>query len=180
MKSAFQYIVQLKHTEKPNYELIKLWMAFDEEDEKMVFQTKLNINNNRLANEILYDLSELRVNDRQIEERKVEERKKEEGPINKNDMDEDYNFDQDVDEQNVYQKSIEFNVSKIDNRKLIIEKKRNFILNYNHRSSLLSNGNKGSGSISESGSDGLSAGCDSKQLDLHNASLNGSVNSKKK
>ena len=37
MKSAFQYIVQLKHTEKPNYELIKLWMSFDEEDEKKVF-----------------------------------------------------------------------------------------------------------------------------------------------
>jgi hypothetical protein len=86
-------------------------------------------------------LSELRVNDRQIEERKVEERKKEEGPINKNDMDEDYNFDQDVDEQNVFQKSIEFNVSKIDNRKLIIENKRNFILNYNHRSSHESKGN---------------------------------------
>lgn len=43
-------------------------MAFDEEDEKKVFLTKLDINNNRLAKDILYDLSVLKVNDRQIEE----------------------------------------------------------------------------------------------------------------
>ena len=41
MKSAFQYIVSLKHEDKPNYELIKLWMAFDEDDEKKVFDTNL-------------------------------------------------------------------------------------------------------------------------------------------
>ena len=41
MKSAFQYVVSLKHEDKPNYELIKLWMAQDEDDEKQVFETNL-------------------------------------------------------------------------------------------------------------------------------------------
>jgi hypothetical protein len=45
MKSAFQYVVSLKHEDKPNYELIKLWMAFDEEDEKKVFDTQIEVNN---------------------------------------------------------------------------------------------------------------------------------------
>ena len=29
MKSAFQYIVMLKHEDKPDYNLIKLWLAFN-------------------------------------------------------------------------------------------------------------------------------------------------------
>lgn len=41
MKSAFQYIISLKHEEKPNYELIKLYMAFDEEYEIKALESKL-------------------------------------------------------------------------------------------------------------------------------------------
>ena len=36
---AFTYILSLNHSDKPNYNLIKLWMATDEEDEKNVFET---------------------------------------------------------------------------------------------------------------------------------------------
>lgn len=90
MSSAFQYVVQLGHIDKPNYELIKLWMAFDEEDEKKVFDTKLDVNNNRLAKDILYEHEEAKVANE---------------PIIANshtDLNEDYNFDQDTNEYNGY------------------------------------------------------------------------------
>lgn len=33
MATAFTYINQLKHEDKPDYNMIKLWFAFNEEDE---------------------------------------------------------------------------------------------------------------------------------------------------
>jgi hypothetical protein len=43
MASAFQYIVQLSHESKPDYQLIKLLMTFNPEDEFKVFASKLTI-----------------------------------------------------------------------------------------------------------------------------------------
>lgn len=37
---AFSYIMSLKFADRPDYNLIKLWMATDEEDEKNVFKTQ--------------------------------------------------------------------------------------------------------------------------------------------
>lgn len=54
---AFQYIVLLKHDTKPDYNLIKLWLASSEEEEKQAFTSKLVIKNERMAKDILYDHS---------------------------------------------------------------------------------------------------------------------------
>ena len=50
MATAFSYINQLKHEDKPNYNMIKLWFAFDEEDEQRAFNTKLIIKDETLPN----------------------------------------------------------------------------------------------------------------------------------
>ena len=47
--------MQLNHEDKPNYDLIRLWLAFSVEDEQRAFNSKLKINNKRLARDILYD-----------------------------------------------------------------------------------------------------------------------------
>lgn len=44
-------------------------MAFDEEDEKKVFKSKLDINNNRLAKDILYEHEEAKVCDEGVAEK---------------------------------------------------------------------------------------------------------------
>jgi serine/threonine protein kinase len=54
---AFQYVLNLKHDAKPDYNLIKLWMACSYEDERQVFATKLLIKNERMAKDILYEHS---------------------------------------------------------------------------------------------------------------------------
>lgn len=81
MKSAFQYIVSLKHEDQPNYELIKLWMAFDEDDEKNVFDTNLKVGDQKLADDMLYD------------NQKAEEIKIDRTIVADKDLDVNYEFD---------------------------------------------------------------------------------------
>mmetsp|Transcript_3089 Transcript_3089/g.4732 ORF Transcript_3089/g.4732 Transcript_3089/m.4732 type:complete len:265 (-) Transcript_3089:771-1565(-) len=45
LRSAFDYIIGLKHDEKPNYGLIRLWMVFDNADEERFLHSKLKIEN---------------------------------------------------------------------------------------------------------------------------------------
>ena len=45
----------LPSEDKPNYELIKLWMAFDEDDEKKVFDSNLVVNDPKLADNMLFE-----------------------------------------------------------------------------------------------------------------------------
>jgi hypothetical protein len=54
---AFQYIIQLEHDSKPDYNLIKLWLASSEDEEKEAFTSKLIIKNQRMAKDILYEHS---------------------------------------------------------------------------------------------------------------------------
>lgn len=42
---AFTYIMSLKHVDKPDYNLLKLWLAVDEEDEKRVFESQYAVSN---------------------------------------------------------------------------------------------------------------------------------------
>ena len=44
MATAFSYIQEMKFEEKPNYQLIKLWFAFNVEQEQNAFNTKLIVN----------------------------------------------------------------------------------------------------------------------------------------
>jgi hypothetical protein len=37
---AYQYIINLEHDAKPDYHLIKLWMATSEENEKLAFDSR--------------------------------------------------------------------------------------------------------------------------------------------
>jgi hypothetical protein len=57
VRPAFQYIVQLKHDSKPDYGLIKLWLAYDRDDEQNAFESKLHIANDKIANNILFQHS---------------------------------------------------------------------------------------------------------------------------
>ena len=43
MATAFTYICQLEHEDKPDYNMIKLLFSFDEEDEQRAFNSKLSI-----------------------------------------------------------------------------------------------------------------------------------------
>lgn len=48
MPTAFSYIQGMKHEEKPNYQLIKLWLAFNEKDEQNAFTTNLQTQNSKV------------------------------------------------------------------------------------------------------------------------------------
>jgi len=54
MRNAFQYTMQLNHEDKPDYNLIKLWMAFDDQDEQRAFESKLDTTNSKMAKNILF------------------------------------------------------------------------------------------------------------------------------
>lgn len=54
MRSAFCYITSLSHQDKPDYDLIKLYLSFDHEDEERLRSSKLIIQNERLARDVLY------------------------------------------------------------------------------------------------------------------------------
>lgn len=47
LQTAYKYIMSLKHDDKPNYQLIKLWMSTDEEQEKEIFEPK--VFNNKIS-----------------------------------------------------------------------------------------------------------------------------------
>ena len=59
LRSAFSYITMLGHKDKPDYNLVKLYLSFDGEDEKRVFSTQLKIHNERLARDVLFDSENL-------------------------------------------------------------------------------------------------------------------------
>jgi hypothetical protein len=69
MRTAFQYITCLGHEDKPNYNLIKLYLSFDIEDEERIYESKLKITNERVARDIFFDQGS--VNRSQNEERKA-------------------------------------------------------------------------------------------------------------
>ena len=73
MKSAFKYIIQMKHEDKPDYNLIKLWLAFSEEDENRALNSKINIKNEKIAKGILYEYESNELKEKRKQEKKLEE-----------------------------------------------------------------------------------------------------------
>ena len=57
MSPAFTYIMTLNHTQKPDYNLIKLWIAADQQDENNIFKSRYVIENQKLAKSLLYESS---------------------------------------------------------------------------------------------------------------------------
>lgn len=57
MSPAFTYIMTLNHTQKPDYNLIKLWIAADQQDENNIFKKRYVIENQKLAKSLLYESS---------------------------------------------------------------------------------------------------------------------------
>ena len=45
--TAFTYIGGLNHYDQPNYKMIKLWFAFNLEQEQEAFKTKLKVVNDK-------------------------------------------------------------------------------------------------------------------------------------
>ena len=127
----------LKHDEKPDYNLIKLWFAFDKKDEDSVFNTKLKIKNLRLAKDILYENGsneKLEAAKKRKKDGIVEEEEKKQSSLDVGDLDPDFAFDKDVEEKLSNDKSIEFNFSKIDQEKIRRNQVRDFILNHQNLS----------------------------------------------
>lgn len=61
LRSAFAYICSLKHKEKPDYNMVKLWLAYNRQDERNVFATEIQIQNLAISRDLLYDQDKLRV-----------------------------------------------------------------------------------------------------------------------
>lgn len=59
--------MSLKYDEKPNYNLIKLWLATDLQDEKRVFDTQHQIKNKKIAKDILYQNDQYKENNKEEE-----------------------------------------------------------------------------------------------------------------
>jgi hypothetical protein len=119
---AFQYIILLGHDTKPDYKLVKLWLASCKEDEKHAFKSKLVIHNERMAKDILYDHS---IKDARLkpEEKKKDnnaqapvEEEEEKEPIK--DMNESYEFDCDTGELSTNDRPIDINFRKVDGQKV--------------------------------------------------------------
>ena len=62
MRTAFSYVTMLEHEDKPNYNLVKLYLSFDAEDEERIFKSKLKIRNERMARDLLFDTDSNRRN----------------------------------------------------------------------------------------------------------------------
>ena len=96
--------------------------------------SKLNIKNEKLAKDILYENASIEKKEKKKNEKdeKLENIKKqvEEEKKQINDMDDDYEFDQDIDELGRYDNSIEYNYRKIDYQRVRRDKVREFILNH--------------------------------------------------
>ena len=169
----------MNHEDKPDYSLIKLWLAFSADDEEVAFRSKLNIKNEKLAKDILYENASLEKKAKEEEKKndKLENIKKqviEEEKKHVNDLDDDYQFDQDIDELGYYDNSIEYNYRKIDYNKVKRDKVREFILNHENRSAMRDQSKHRNASVSSnSRGDGLLNEVNS------NASRNGSEHSAK-
>jgi hypothetical protein len=57
LRPAYQYIALLDYDSKPDYNLVKLWLASTKEEEKSAFKSKLKIKNGRMAKDLLYENS---------------------------------------------------------------------------------------------------------------------------
>lgn len=71
LRTAFSYITMLEHKEKPDYNLVKLYLSFDSEDEKRIFDSQLIVRNERLARDVLFDVGNNNQANNQNEESKV-------------------------------------------------------------------------------------------------------------
>lgn len=96
LRTAFSYITMLEHKDKPDYNLVKLYLSFDLEDEQRIFSTQLIIQNERLARDVLFDAGEINRENNNQEEAKVSQID-EMGQVIY-DADEDFQFDIDTDE----------------------------------------------------------------------------------
>lgn len=127
---AFQYIILLGHDTKPDYNLVKLWLASTQEEEKNAFTSKLVIKNERMAKDILYDHS---IKDGRVrggpdgakrEGKKdnavaaVPEGEEEEEKIPVQDMNKSYEFDCDTGEVDCNDRPIDLNFRKVDGVKV--------------------------------------------------------------
>ena len=143
MRTAFTYILQLGHEEKPDYQLIKLYMASSDADEACVINSKLLIKNDKMARDILYDhdlpeIEEPEQDDdilinqanRQLKPKTM--RKEEAKAVKDNrDLDKDHDFCEGVDEQKENdEEGMILNYKKIDNDKVKRIKVRDFILHH--------------------------------------------------
>lgn len=139
---AFQYIILLGHDTKPDYNLVKLWLASTQEEEKNAFTSKLVIKNERMAKDILYDhsikdarLGPAAPGGRQVEgsgaggnkrgrkqdnapEKVVPEGEEEEEKIPVQDMNKSYEFDCDTGEVDCNDRPIDINFRKVDGVKV--------------------------------------------------------------
>lgn len=129
MKTAFTYITMLKHEDKPNYNLIKLWLTFSREDEKRAFSSKLVIRNERIASDVLYE-NQNRIRKINIGEERKEVIQKNDNAEDIDEFDDDFRFDLDTDENLHIGNSLEKNFKKVDNEAIHKQKVRDFILNH--------------------------------------------------
>ena len=58
IETAFQYIIQLTHSQKPDYGMFKLWLASNKDEELKALNSQIKINNEALANQILFQHKE--------------------------------------------------------------------------------------------------------------------------
>jgi hypothetical protein len=125
---AFHYVLNLSHDAKPDYNLIKLWMACSDEDERSIFSTKLVIKNERMAKDILYEHSFKDIRLRQGNNVQGQQNnqgfvknKKSDGPLEIKakikDLNKSYEFDTDCNELQNNDKPIEVNYRKVDAEK---------------------------------------------------------------
>lgn len=99
LKLAFKYIQTLQYDEKPNYNLIKLFMSLSSEDEELALSSKLKANNQVYANMV----------------QNGRPRKEIIAPSNKSedDNESEYSFDEGCDELG-NSNSVNDNIQKID------------------------------------------------------------------
>lgn len=108
LKSAFSYVNSLKFKEKPDYNLIKLYLAQNLDDEKLAFETELMLKNCAIGRDLLYDQEPNITNQpaKKISNYKVVD-----------DMDSDYEFDLECDELLHLGNSVEATIKNVNQEK---------------------------------------------------------------
>jgi serine/threonine protein kinase len=149
LQSAYIYVTELVHNQKPDYKLLKLLMAQTEADEQQIIEEQQEMKRiTQRCKHLMYN--DVPRQQHHLRGRRMEEKK------NGKEEDAEFEFDENLNEFQKNEHDIEFYCRRVDNDRVRKNKLRHIILNHNFNQSeaqsqdSLSSNNNQPGSIAQS------------------------------
>lgn len=148
LQSAYIYVTELVHNQKPDYKLLKLLMAQTEADEQQIIEEQQEMKRiTQRCKHLMYN--DVPRQQHHLRGRRMEEKK------NGKEEDAEFEFDENLNEFQKNEHDIEFYCRRVDNDRVRKNKLRHIILNHNFNQSeaqsqdSLSSNNNQPGSIAQ-------------------------------